>query len=233
MIGRSIGNLPVGIFYHSHSHTHCFDCCCNNNGIRIVETMSLSMIMAQSMGAGLVGMLAESKYAPVLGAGSLGLPKLFGATPVMLTGMSFWCLTYGFFVVGRGRTKFMELAKKDGEKDVEERYGLPNLYAQGTSKHARAFNCYQRSHQQIFETFPYFCIVSLIGAVHYPITAGLACVSYCVGRVALSNCYANEEGDPKARYSSMLAPFMWRGLLAGIVVSGVSAVSFIVGKPVL
>ena len=31
-------------------------------------------------------------------------------------------------------------------------YSLPNLYVDGDTKHSKAFNCIQRSHQQIFET---------------------------------------------------------------------------------
>lgn len=201
-----------------------------------IRIIIMSVLLGTSLGAGLVSMLAESHYvtpALALGTGSLGLPKLFGVTPLILTGMSFWCLMHGFLVVGRSRSKFIELAKKDGEKDVEERYGLPNLYAQGTSKHARTFNCIQRSHQHIFETFPYLCIISLVGAVHYPISAGLSCLAYSVGRVALSNGYANSDGDPMGRYASKLAPLMWRGLIASVFISAVSSISFIAGKPIL
>jgi len=127
----------------------------------------------------------------------------------------------------------MELAKKDGETDVEARYGLPNLYAQGTSKHAKAFNCEQRSHQQIFETFPQVCLLAMVGAVHYPITAALNTCVYTIGRYSMSMAYANADGDAAKRYSSPLARFIWYGYLSTIVVSIVSSISFVVGKPVL
>ncbi len=136
-------------------------------------------------------------------------------------------------VVGKSRSKYMKMAEEDGEKEVEERYGLPNLYAQGTSKHARAFNCIQRSHQHIFETFPYLCMISLLGAVHYPITAATSTMAYAVGRYYLSKGYANSNGEPSKRYASPFAPLMWYGLLASMVVSGLSCASFIAGKPIL
>lgn len=191
------------------------------------------MLMVKSFAAGLAGTFLETKFGPDLGAGSLGLPRLFGLTPAILTGTSFWVLLHGFLVVGRSRSKYMKLAEEDGEKEVEERYGLPNLYAQGTSKHARAFNCIQRSHQHIFETFPYLCMISLLGAVHYPITAATATLAYAVGRYHISNGYANSDGEPSKRYTSPFAPLMWYGLLSSMVVSGLSCASFIAGKPIL
>jgi hypothetical protein len=193
----------------------------------------MSMIMVKSFAVGLAGPLLESKFAPDLGAGSLGLPKLFGVTPLVLTGISFWALLHGFTVVGQSRKKFIEMAKKDGEKDVEERYDLPNLYAQGTSKHAKAFNCIQRSHQHIFETFPYFCMVSILGAVHYPIMAALGTVTYGIGRLSLSNGYATSDGDATKRYSGSFGWLLWYGLITNIVLSVISCVSFVAGKPIL
>ena len=65
--------------------------------------------------------------------------NLTAITPAILIGTGFWTLMHGF-KVGKARTTYAELAKKDGEKDVDERYLLPNLYVQGTSKHVKAFN---------------------------------------------------------------------------------------------
>lgn len=48
--------------------------------------------------------------------------------------------------VGRARTKYIALAKKDVQENVDERYALPNFHAQGTSNHVQA----QRAHQHIF-----------------------------------------------------------------------------------
>jgi MAPEG family len=191
----------------------------------------MSHIMVTSMAAGLAGCFLESKYAPALllglgGVGPTGLPKAFGFTPIILSGLSFWCLIHGFLVVGASRNKYIQLAEKDGEKEVKERYGLPNLYAQGTSKNALAFNCVQRSHQQIFETFPQMCLLSMVGAVHYPMTVAATLIAYAVGRITLSQGYDN-------RYSHPLAKLIWYGYIATIAVATVSGVSFVAGKNLL
>jgi len=191
------------------------------------------MLIIKSLGASLLGAYVETKYGPDLGSGPLGLPTLFGVTPLSLTAISFWSLLHGFLVVGRARSKYIKLAKEAGEKEVDERYALPNLYAQGTSQYAMAFNCIQRSHQHIFETFTTICVTSVIGAVHYPICTAITTLSYGAGRIALSNGYASGEGDAGNRYSSPLARFMWYGVLCNIILATVSSVSFMTGKPVL
>lgn len=193
----------------------------------------MSMIMMKSLAIGLAAPFLESKYGPSLGEGSMGLPKLFGVTPALLTGMSFWVLMHGFAVVGSARSKYIKLAKEAGEKDVDERYGLPNLYAQGTSKFVTAFNCIQRSHQHILETFPQLCLVSMIGAVHYPLATAVTLSTYCVGRISMSTSYASAEGDASKRYSSSFAVLNWYGFITTIVVALVSSASFIAGKPIL
>ena len=190
----------------------------------------MSHIVIRSILAASAGVFLETKYAPELGlhvVGTGGLPKAFGATPMVLTCMSFWVLMHGFMVVGGARSKYSELAVKDGEKDVPERYAYPNLYAQGTSKHAKAFNCVQRSHQHIFETFPQLCLLSMVGAVHYPIAAALGALTYSVGRIVLSTSYAGAEGDAAKRYESALAPLMWYGFIFSVVVAMASSVTFL------
>lgn len=73
------------------------------------------------------------------------------------------------------------MARKDGEKDVDERYLLPNLYAQGTSKNVKAFNCVQRSHQHIFETFTTVVVGGLAGAVTFPVCTAVSTFLYAIG----------------------------------------------------
>jgi len=134
---------------------------------------------------------------------------------------------------GMARKKYMELAEKDGEEEVEERYGLPNLYAQGTSKNVRAFNCVQRSHQHILETFTQALATGLIAAVHYPVTAAVSSLAYAVGRVQCSRGYACGEGDPSKRFSLPFSTLVWYGLLSNIVLSLLSSVAMLSGKKLL
>jgi len=158
--------------------------------------------------------------------------RITAVTPAILIGCGFWTLAHGFSV-GKARTKYAELAKKDGEKDVDERYLLPNLYAQGTSKHARAFNCVQRSHQHIFETFTTVVVSGLAGAVTFPICTAASTLMYTVGRYYLSKGYAESEGDSTKRYKYPLAKYMWYGFL-GNMFFGLASCGFIIaGKKTL
>lgn len=167
----------------------------------------------------------ESKFAPK-GKGNL---QYYAVTPAILIGMGFWVTTFGM-KVGAARRKYKELAEKDGETEVAERYDLPNLYAQGTSQHARAFNCVQRAHQQIFETFPQVILSSLVAAWNFPISAALATTVYCAGRVAFSNGYAEAEGDASKRYSSKLAKYMWYGIVANTFLGIFSCAKMVMGE---
>jgi hypothetical protein len=106
--------------------------------------------------------------------------RITAATPAILLGTGFWALLQGF-AVGKARSKYAELARKDGEKDVDERYLLPNLYAQGTSKHAKAFNCVQRSHQHIFETYTQTVLGGLAGMIAFPVCTAFSSMLYAIG----------------------------------------------------
>uniref|UniRef100_A0A6U0HIL5 Glutathione transferase n=1 Tax=Helicotheca tamesis TaxID=374047 RepID=A0A6U0HIL5_9STRA len=192
----------------------------------------MALFLAKSTALSLAATYAESKYGPSDTSGPLGVSSLFGLTPTIFSGLSFWVLAHGM-KVGKARAKYIELAKKDGEKDVEERYALPNLYAQGTSKYVREFNCVQRSHQHIFETFTGAVLTGMVAAVNYPISAAATTLMYAVGRITLSNGYAAAEGDPMKRYASPFARFMWYGYLGNIILSLLSCANMVAGKKLL
>ncbi|KAL7524152.1 hypothetical protein ACHAXR_000453 [Thalassiosira sp. AJA248-18] len=183
-----------------------------------------------TFGTASIGGFIEFSYGSSLSS-SYG-SQLTAITPAILIGTGFWTLAHGM-KVGKARTKYSELAKKDGEKDVDERYMLPNLYAQGTSKHVRAFNCIQRSHQHIFETFTTAVIGGLAGAVTFPISTSISTLMYAVGRYYLSNGYANADGDASKRYTPPLARFMWYGFLGNITLGMASCALIISGKKTL
>jgi len=189
----------------------------------------LVQLMAKSASIALTGSVLEAKYGPHPYSGNPKDGNLFFLTPAIFSAMGFWVMLFGF-KVGEGRKEAIEAAKKDGEKDVEDRYDLPNLYAQGTSKHAKVFNCIQRAHQHIFETFSQAMLTGLVAAASFPLTAAFSSALYCVGRCALSSCYAGCEGDPSKRYSSKLAVFTWYGLISNWMLAMGSCVFQIVGK---
>jgi MAPEG family len=174
----------------------------------------------------LAGSLAESKFVQ---KDSLRT-SYSGIAPLILIGTGFWMTMHGM-AVGQARKKYMELAKKGGEKDVEERYDLPNLYAQGTSQHARAFNCAQRSHQHIFETWTQCVVASAVSVVNFPITTAVLTLLYSVGRMSLTNDYYKAEGDASKRYAHKFVSMnTWYGLIGLYVLGMISSVKMIAGE---
>jgi len=190
-----------------------------------------AMLIAKSAGLAVTGTVLEVKYGPHPSSHTSHPtgPNYFFLTPAIFSVMSMWVITFGM-KVGAGRRDAIEAAKKDGEKDVEDRYDLPNLYAQSTSKHGKTFNCIQRAHQHIFETFPQAILTGLVAAASFPLTAAASSLLYFVGRYHLSNGYACAEGDPSKRYSSPLAPYTWIGLMSNWMLALGSCVFQIVGK---
>ena len=188
----------------------------------------MSLMFAKSAAAAGLGVLAEMNLAPALFANKEGL---FALTPLTLIGLGFFSLSHGL-QVGKARADAMELAKKDGEKDVEERYNLPNLYAQGTSKHARAFNCIQRSHQHIFETYTAASIMGCTAALSFPLAAAVSTAIYTLGRIKLTqgyyDCAAKHGGDASQRYNgSKLSVLMWYGFLGNLFLGTASCIKIL------
>jgi hypothetical protein len=189
----------------------------------------MASLLIQSGLIAVGGSLAESRFGVNDKMGPAGLSSLFGLTPMILVGTGFWITVHGFRVVGNSRRKYIELAKKDDEKDVEERYGYPNLYAQGTSKHAKAFNCVQRSHQHIFEAYSQVCVAALVSAVNFPLTAAACTAMYAVGRYKMTQGYANADGDPSKRFASPLAKYSWTAVLSLYMLGMLSSAKMIAG----
>ena len=150
------------------------------------------------------------------------LTRAFAAPLLLTCGACFWLTLHGFSV-GSARTKYMELARKDGEKDVDFRYSLPNLYVDGNTKHARAFNCVQRSHQQAFETLPQLLFFTATAAIAYPLAAAANVALWLVGRVTWTAGYSSSGGDPAKRYDHPLAFLIFASYMAQFFVAMASA----------
>mmetsp|Transcript_24758 Transcript_24758/g.36646 ORF Transcript_24758/g.36646 Transcript_24758/m.36646 type:complete len:192 (+) Transcript_24758:148-723(+) len=191
--------------------------------------MSLSMIL-QCTGLTVTGTLLETKYVSKTKSSPGNISHLFALTPAVLIATGFWMTSYGF-TVGAARRKAIEQAKKDGEKDVTERYDFPNLYAQGTSKNAKDFNCVQRSHQHMLETYTQVVVTGIMGAISYPITTTASSLLYFAGRYVWAKGYAT--GEPKDRYQHPLAKYMWYGLLINHMAGIISCVNIVIGKKLL
>lgn len=199
---------------------------------------------AKSLAAALAATYVEHKFLPAIGLGYLletsdsssssslagaYLPAGYGLVIAVVVVSYLWVLSVGMGV-GFKRYKYKELAEKDGEKDVDARYLLPNLYAQGTSKHVKAFNCVQRSHQQILETFPGYLITVLISGLEFPVTTFLAGLVWLVSRMVWVKGYAASMGDPSQRYSHALSRLFWFSKLTLFFTTLMVALQLVVGR---
>lgn len=176
----------------------------------------------------------ETKYFSTVDFSSVGkiemLSRYYSLTPAILIAGGFWITTYGY-TVGTARRKAINQAKEDGEKHIMERYGLPNLYAQGTSKNVKEFNSVQRSYQQCFEHYTQIVLTGMVGAICYPCTTAISTFLYFVGRYKFTTGYGT--GNPKNRYSSRLVFFMYYGLAMNHAIGLLSSVNWCFGKVLL
>ena len=101
---------------------------------------------------------------------------------------------------------------------------------EGTSKHVKAFNCVQRSHQQILETLPGYLITVLISGLEFPVTTFLAAVVWLVSRMVWVRGYAASMGDPSQRYSHALSRLFWFSKLTLFFTTLMVALQLVVGR---
>ena len=128
-----------------------------------------------------------AKYVPAIVAPSpmLGglVSKLYGCVVMVnVVGSSIMLMRLSF-IPGSARKVYIEKAKAAGDKEAEERFSLPKMYAEGFSKEAKEFNCHQRAHQQALETYTNFVVCSLIGGIRHPLLTTAAGVLYIVARL--------------------------------------------------
>lgn len=193
----------------------------------------MSLSFYAKMGAPAGALMAAENFLlrpaiPLVYAGSSlipALPKAYGAMLfVNVVSSSYAMITLGGRV-GKARSKSIEAAKLEGDKDAEDRYSYPKLYAEGFSKTAKLFNCIQRGHQQALETYPSFVALSLIAGIKYPITAAIGGVIWHFARFAWAEGYAT--GDPSKRYQSFLAVGIWSSLFIELIGATATIVSFV------
>jgi len=107
----------------------------------------------------------------------------------------------------------------------------PYLYADqavaSKDKNAFRFNCAQRGHQNLLESYPFVLTTLAVSAIHFPLVSAGIGAAWTVGALAFSQGYAS--GDPDRRYKDFLglgiltrlAPFV------GFIVSGISVYKLI------
>jgi len=104
-----------------------------------------------------------------------------------------------------------ERAAQQGDKDAEQRFGYPNVYAEGFSEQAKLFNCVQRCHQHALETFTPYIVGSIIGGTQFPVTCCIGGLLWCVGRLVYSRSYSS--GDPTRRHEYLISYGIYVGVM--------------------
>eukprot|EP01034_Spumella_vulgaris_P026343 gene26343-32909_t len=135
-------------------------------------------------------------------------------------------MVYLGLIVAGARTTLKAKALKDGDKDAEERYSYPKLYAEGFSVHAKQFNCVQRGHQQALETYTAYVVLSLVGGVRFPVTVTLAGLLWSIARLSWASGYAT--GEPSKRYDGFAARGIWSSLIM-LFIAGLGTAAYIAG----
>lgn len=168
---------------------------------------------------------------PPLPTAASFLPCGYGLVILVVTVTYMWVVIVGMSI-GEARFLYSAQAQKDGEKNVVERYQLPNLYAQGTSKNVRAFNCVQRSHQQILESLPGYFLTVLITGLEFPVAAFVLASLYLYSRMVWARGYATSLGEPMLRYSHPFSAAFWHIKTTLLFTSWFVAIELLLGRKI-
>ena len=139
------------------------------------------------------------------------LPKAFALVIAVNVAATSIVLILLGMKVSTARRACADKALKDGDKDAEERFSYPKLYAEGFTTHAKVFNCTQRGHQQALETYTQFVALSIVGGLKFPLTTALGGTIWCIARLKWAEGYSS--GEPSQRYSNFLSRGIWTSLI--------------------
>ena len=103
---------------------------------------------------------------------------------------------------------------------------------EGTTKNVRAFNCVQRSHQQILETLPGYFITVLVAGLEYPVATFCFASVWLYSRIVWAKGYSASLGDVAQRYSHPHSSLFWSCMLALLVMSWLVAIQMVVGRKI-
>mmetsp|Transcript_42588 Transcript_42588/g.133499 ORF Transcript_42588/g.133499 Transcript_42588/m.133499 type:complete len:108 (-) Transcript_42588:102-425(-) len=91
---------------------------------------------------------------------------------------------YGYVVAVLAAASILNAYLAGNVSMARKKYGIkyPNMYAPEGHKHAAAFNCAQRAHQNTLETMSHLLIVMLVCGLFYPVTSAALGATWIVGR---------------------------------------------------
>ncbi|CAM9542751.1 unnamed protein product [Phaeothamnion confervicola] len=87
-----------------------------------------------------------------------------------------------------------------GVSKARKLYGIkyPQMYAEESHKDAKAFNCYQRAHQNVLENYPAFLVMMTLATLDRPLPAAVAGAVRLAGFVMYVKGY--QTGSPSKRH---------------------------------
>ncbi|XP_013416665.1 microsomal glutathione S-transferase 3 [Lingula anatina] len=114
---------------------------------------------------------------------------------------------YGYVILVFVATIFLNfwLGINVGKARKKHEVPLPQMYSDRDQK----FNCIQRAHQNMLESYPYVLVLLLLGGIKQPVIAAAAGSIWIVGRVLYALGYYT--GDPAKRSRGAIG---YIGLLA-------------------
>ncbi|KAL4500334.1 hypothetical protein ABPG72_003285 [Tetrahymena utriculariae] len=149
----------------------------------------------------------------------ISVDKMYGLVVISALTLCFQCAVYGYFLVGRYRSKifnksFLEAEFGQLHRDVTQRSieagGYPDMgsgvYAQRLDYYSwLLFNKAQRIHSNFQETLPISVFFLLVAGLQFPITASVFGFIQVFARL-LSLAYISNQGatHPLRRISSLL-----------------------------
>eukprot|EP00698_Gefionella_okellyi_P018044 TRINITY_DN5377_c0_g1_i1.p1 TRINITY_DN5377_c0_g1~~TRINITY_DN5377_c0_g1_i1.p1 ORF type:complete len:140 (-),score=21.78 TRINITY_DN5377_c0_g1_i1:41-460(-) len=119
---------------------------------------------------------------------------------------------YGYVILAGVATAFMNLFLGGKVSSARKLFKVPypTMYSVDNDK----FNCYQRAHQNMLETWPQILWMLAFGGIRFPVISSVAGLVWTVGRIVYAYGYYTFE--PKNRSNGQ---FMYLGVIALLVTS--------------
>ena len=112
---------------------------------------------------------------------------------------------YVFLVLGLSHILLVGLGINVGAARRKYDIQYPTMYAPPDHKHAKEFNCCQRSHQQVLEEYGFVMISMVLCGFVYPTSSALFGFIWVAGKAIYGYCYS--KYGPSGRYFGAISHF--------------------------